>query len=240
MTRFCTNCGTMLTEDSAFCMKCGTPIPKETDSSPSFEKVPEEPIEKNAPAEAVFEEEKTDITDEEKTFTNEATIEEPIKEEAFPKKEEAPAFEAPRQTQVPPYTQEPFGTQAPPKWQAPPQNPVPPFVAPPAAPKEEAAKAENPKAVGPWAFFGLMVLFCIPVIGLIAYIVLAFVPVNENIKNFARANLIGLMFALIFLLLLVIAFILLQDILLEALSDLLDTNIRDLDDLFKEFSRLLK
>ena len=58
--------------------------------------------------------------------------------------------------------------------------------------------AEDPnKVVGTGAFFGMMLLFSIPVIGWIACVIMAFAPKNENIRHFARANLIWLIIALL-------------------------------------------
>ncbi len=45
-------------------------------------------------------------------------------------------------------------------------------------------------AVPTIAFWGMILLFSIPVIGFIASIVLSFVPQNRNLKNFSRAALI--------------------------------------------------
>ena len=49
-------------------------------------------------------------------------------------------------------------------------------------------EGKEPASLG--AFFGLIVLFSIPIIGWIACIILAFAPKNKNIKNYARAKLI--------------------------------------------------
>ena len=46
------------------------------------------------------------------------------------------------------------------------------------------------KVVGTGAYFGLMLLFAIPIIGQIACLIMAFAPKNKNIKHFARAQLI--------------------------------------------------
>lgn len=43
------------------------------------------------------------------------------------------------------------------------------------------------QVVGFWKFFGLIVLFAIPIVGFIAGIVFMFAPKNNNIKNYARA-----------------------------------------------------
>ncbi len=49
---------------------------------------------------------------------------------------------------------------------------------------------KSEKVVGMGAFFGLMLLFSVPVIGFIACIVFAFAPENKNMKNFARGYLL--------------------------------------------------
>lgn len=46
------------------------------------------------------------------------------------------------------------------------------------------------KVVGTGAYFGLMLLFALPVIGFIACIIMAFAPKNNNIKHYARPTLI--------------------------------------------------
>lgn len=48
------------------------------------------------------------------------------------------------------------------------------------------------------AFFGLIVLFSIPVIGWIACIIMAFAPKNQSIKNYARAKLIWVGIGIVF------------------------------------------
>ena len=48
-------------------------------------------------------------------------------------------------------------------------------------------KKKDPNEVGFWSYLGLVVLFLIPVVGLIASIVFSFAPKNRNVKNFARA-----------------------------------------------------
>lgn len=56
-------------------------------------------------------------------------------------------------------------------------------------------KSGKYSVVGTGAFFGLMLLFAIPIIGWIACIVMAFASKNENIKHFACAMLIWLIIA---------------------------------------------
>lgn len=59
------------------------------------------------------------------------------------------------------------------------------------------------KPLSPWATWGLMILFAIPVIGLIALIIFAFTGENVNRKNFARgfaiaSIIIGIMMTILF------------------------------------------
>ena len=52
------------------------------------------------------------------------------------------------------------------------------------------AKGSRYAVMGTGAFFGLILLFCIPVIGWVACVIMAFASGNQNRKNFARAMLI--------------------------------------------------
>lgn len=77
------------------------------------------------------------------------------------------------------------------------------------------------KVVGTGAFFGLMLLFALPVVGFIACIIMAFAPKNKNIKNFARAILIWILIAVVIAgILALIAFLL-----SNAISGLIESNI---------------
>ena len=53
------------------------------------------------------------------------------------------------------------------------------------------------KPMGAWAYFGLSVLFSIPIIGLIFLIVFSFSDANLNRRNFARSYFIAMLFAII-------------------------------------------
>ena len=77
------------------------------------------------------------------------------------------------------------------------QTPEPGYASHPAAPAE--------KCVSTGAFFGLMLLFSLPVLGWVICIIMAFAPKNRNIRNFARAMLIWLVIALVISLLLGLA-----------------------------------
>ena len=53
------------------------------------------------------------------------------------------------------------------------------------------------RPLGAFAYFGLSILFSIPVIGLICLIIFSFSDANINRRNFARSYFIGLLFAII-------------------------------------------
>lgn len=81
-----------------------------------------------------------------------------------------------------------------------------PRVQQPAAPQSPAwippapVPADNTVSTG--AFFGLMLLFALPVIGWLVCIIMCFAPKNKNLKHFARATLIWILIALVLSLLL--------------------------------------
>ncbi len=82
-----------------------------------------------------------------------------------------------------------------PRPAAPPAQAAPPPAVLPPSERYAAARAAPPKGgkygvMGVGAYFGCMLLFCIPVIGWVACVVMAFSGANQNRKNFARAMLI--------------------------------------------------
>ena len=72
---------------------------------------------------------------------------------------------------------------------------------PPAPPVSATPAAPAPKLLGPWAYFGLQLLFSIPIVGFILLIDFSFDDSNLNRRNFARsywcALLVGLAVAII-------------------------------------------
>ena len=62
---------------------------------------------------------------------------------------------------------------------------------------QPAREQPQDNAVGTGAFFGLILLFSLPVIGWLVCIILAFSAKNRNIRNFSRAMLIWLVIALV-------------------------------------------
>ena len=61
------------------------------------------------------------------------------------------------------------------------------------------------KPISPLGYIGFQILYAIPIVGLILAVVLAFAPKNENIKNFARAQILVIIIGLILVLVLCIA-----------------------------------
>jgi hypothetical protein len=81
-----------------------------------------------------------------------------------------------------------------------PVAPPPVYTAPQpvyTAPPQYAAPGIDSPVVGTGAFFGLLILFAIPIIGWLACIIMAFASKNRNIKHFARAELILLIIGVV-------------------------------------------
>lgn len=76
------------------------------------------------------------------------------------------------------------------------------------------------KVVSTGAYFGLMFLFAIPLIGLIACIIMAFAPKNPNIKNYARAMLIWTIIGLVLTGILIAVIAMLWDSLIDYISQM--------------------
>ena len=68
------------------------------------------------------------------------------------------------------------------------------------------------RPLGAFAYFGLYILFSIPVIGLICLIVFSFSDANINRRNFARSYFIGLLLVVILVVVLAITGVLHQAI----------------------------
>jgi len=105
------------------------------------------------------------------------------------------------------------------------------YTAPPAA-------DPTSKVVGTGAYFGLMLLFAIPIIGQIACLIMAFAPKNKNIKHFARAMLIWTVIAVVLLGILVAVISLLTNSLMDYINQLTDGQFSDFGDLFGQFGDL--
>ena len=94
------------------------------------------------------------------------------------------------------------------------------------------------KVVGTGAYFGLMLLFAIPIIGQIACLIMAFAPKNKNIKHFARAQLIWMVIAIVLIGILVAVISLLTNSLMDYINQLTDGQFSDFGDLFGQLGDL--
>lgn len=92
----------------------------------------------------------------------------------------------------------------------PPESPFAPPAPPPIPPKFAAQTNLPPqfKPLGAWAYFGLHLLFSIPLVGLICLIVFSLDDTNINRRNFARSYwcklIIGLAVTVLVVILLVV------------------------------------
>ena len=83
------------------------------------------------------------------------------------------------------------------------EEPVAPQPAPQSVPVCEAPRPtpvflpEENRPLSPWAYFGLQILFAIPIVGFIFLIIFSFNNGNINRRNFARSYWCGLLITLI-------------------------------------------
>ena len=91
------------------------------------------------------------------------------------------------------------------------------------------------KVVGTGAYFWLMLLFAIPIIGQIACLIMAFAPKNKNIKHFARAQLIWMVIGIIIAALVIGGIILLVNTFSDYIAEATGGEFNGLGDLFEQF-----
>lgn len=60
------------------------------------------------------------------------------------------------------------------------------------------------RPLSPWAYFGLSILFAIPIVGFVFLIVFSFSKANINRRNYARSFFCSLLLALILFIVLVV------------------------------------
>jgi len=131
-------------------------------------------------------------------------------------------------TEAPAYTPPPTQTrQAQQSYAAPTQTVYAPPAPDPAS-----------KVVGTGTYFGLILLFALPVIGLIACIIMAFAPKNRNIKHFARAMLIWTVIALVLFGILAAVLTMLANSLMDYINQLTGGEFGGLGDLFGQLGEL--
>ncbi len=100
-----------------------------------------------------------------------------------------------------------------------------------------APPAPDPKnkVVGIGTYFGLMILFAIPIVGLIACIIIAFAPKNKSLKNYARAMLIWFIIAIVIAGLLFALFSLLTNSIMGYVEQMGDGQLGGIFGQFSEF-----
>ena len=120
------------------------------------------------------------------------------------------------------------------RYETPAPAPSPAVTATPAPQQTYPQSAPDPtaKVVGTGAFFGLMLLFAIPIIGFIACIIMAFAPKNKNVKHFARAMLIWAAIALVLSIILTVVLFVMAGSMMSYLGQLIDGGITDIGDLY--------
>ena len=99
--------------------------------------------------------------------------------------------------QAPPAPAQPVVKEVPVVPPAPPvAPPAPPVRVPPVVVPQNVLPREN-KPLGPWAYYGLQLLFSIPLVGFICLIVFSLDNGNINRRNFARSYWCSLIVTLI-------------------------------------------
>ena len=84
------------------------------------------------------------------------------------------------------------------------------------------------KVVGTGTYFALMLLYALPIIGIISVIVMASKAKNKNLKNFAKANLIWAIIAVILSISIIIGIIALGNSFMEYIKQALEGSLGDL------------
>jgi len=218
MAKFCTECGKEIQNGVAFCTECGAKAP--VDSAPAANPEAVNVTANTAP------EIKTEPKVETKVETPPAVHTSGAQTGA--------QNPAPPQTHQQTYAAQPQpqtyqaqqGYQAQQTYSPPPQTTYQQPVA--------AAPAADPtnKVVGTGTYFGLMLLFALPIIGFIACIIMCFAPKNKNLKHFARANLIWAIIALVIGGLIIGGIYMLSNSLMDYINQLTDGQFSGWGDLF--------
>ena len=102
---------------------------------------------------------------------------------------------------------------------------------------QSPAPVSESKVVGTGAFFGMMLLFAIPVIGWLACLIMAFAPKNKNIKHYARAMLIWIAVGLVFAVIGYFVFRWLGGALLDYINQATDGAFGEWGDIFEQFKQ---
>ncbi|MDO4543288.1 MAG: zinc-ribbon domain-containing protein [Clostridia bacterium] len=221
--RYCRECGTALSDEATFCTNCGIELrPLNPIVAPVQEPVASEPLPVEEDATSVFSEPTMDS--EVEAYTK--PLEDEVPEEVFDEQGfTAPVIDEYEQPTVEPvYDQavvEPvynqtaanqgYSQQVNEAPVAPAQQPVVPVMNEQTKPATTVVYTEDKKqTLSTGAYFGLMILFAIPVIGLIFMFIWACgQPKNKSLKRFSAAALILRLITLILFMAAVIVFLIL-------------------------------
>ena len=173
----CSQCGASVLEGKKFCGSCGSPMG-----------------ESNEPAQ--------DVTVIDKPFSEApSTAQPPPSTQIPPPPAQSSAYTSPppspQPTRTAPYTSQPQQPQQPPRYtQA-------PYYGSQSSQQTGGIDAQPPKGspysvASTLSYIGMMILFCIPLIGIISCIVMAVSTGNLNRRNFARAMLILIIIGVVF------------------------------------------
>jgi amino acid transporter len=106
----------------------------------------------------------------------------------------------------------------------------------PTLPSDVPPKGSPYAVVGTGGFIGTMILFCVPVIGWIVCVIMAFAAKNRNRRNFARAMLVFLIIGVILSVALYFLFNWVADVFMEYVSEATG-NIQEFKDIFSIFGK---
>lgn len=145
------------------------------------------------------------------------------------------AAPAPKPAAAPAPQPKPAPAPQPRPVQQPVQQPVRQYAAPqqpvqPAYPTQQQAQYSSVKhggvpaqykPIGAWGYFGLSILFSIPIVGFIFLIVFSFNNSNINRRNYARSFFCGLLVAAILIAILVVLWFIFKDRILDFFNGIL-------------------
>ena len=167
MSKYCTNCGTEVSDELTNCNLCGAPL---ADAAP-VQETPAQPVEPAQPVDQA-----------------------PPQAYAAPQADPNAQYQAPYAPAGAAYgyayqpdPNQPYAYQ--PQYYAPPVQEQPVV-------EEKKKREREPGEVSVAAFFWLRLVFGIPVVGLIVSLILAFAAKRWSLKNYARANLVWVLVGL--------------------------------------------
>lgn len=161
------------------------------------------------------------------------TYQQPVQSQPYQQTAPQPAYQQPAQPQ--------YQQPAPPPTYQQPVQPMYQQSAPSQAYQQTMQQDVKPTGkyavVGTGAFFGMMLLFAIPVVGWIACIIMSFAPKNQNIKHYSRAMLFWVIIGILISIALFFLFSWVSDMLIKAINDASGGTFGDWNEMFGELSQ---